>query len=61
MFLSYAPSLSELVAGARGPRGRGGGGDVREVACCRAEAAALKWEDGAVIRPSRWLELSWTA
>lgn len=34
-----------------------GGADVRR----RAEAAAHRWEDGAVIRPSRWLELSRTA
>ena len=60
MFLSYAPSLSEPVAGARGPRGEGGD-EKGEVTCCRAEAAALKWEDGTVIRASRWLELSWTA
>lgn len=60
MFLSYAPSMSESVAGARGPRG-GGQEGVRGLTCCRAEAAALRWEDGAVIRPSRWLELSWTA
>lgn len=68
MFLSYAPSLSELVAGARGPRGRWGdgkvgvgGGGYKGWCAARPKAAALRWEDGAVIRPSRWLELSQTA
>lgn len=51
-------------AGGRGQRPKGGldwGWCIRGVTCCRAKAAALRWEDGAVIRPSRWLELSWTA
>lgn len=49
MSLSYAPSLSESVAGASGPGG------------LRPQAAALRREDGAVIRPSTGLELSRTA
>lgn len=54
-------------ASGRGQRPRTGGrwweGVEEEgcVTCCRAKAAALRWEDGTVIRPSRWLELSWTA
>ena len=57
-------------ASGRGQRPVGGweewlrGGGVHGVGGWRAagpKAAALGWEDGAVIRPSRWLELSRTA
>ena len=48
------------VVGCRVGREWGAGG-VRGLMCCGAKAAALRWEDGAVIRPSRWLELSRTA
>lgn len=51
-------------AGGRVQRPREPGGGARSWGSgggCGAEAAALRWEDGAVIRPSRWLELSRTA